>query len=66
MRQGTEQAGLYSASVIEGWNLMGGTIDWSALPAVMELVHVEDAELYVRGLVQLRDHLREEAEAGRG
>lgn len=41
---------------------MGGVIDWTGVAAVAELVGAPDAELLIRGLVQLRDHLLQEAE----
>lgn len=34
---------------------MGGAIDWHALPIVAELLGVDDIDLLVRGLVQIRD-----------
>lgn len=33
---------------------MGGELDWSAVPVVAELLGVEDVELLVLGLVQIR------------
>ena len=47
-----------TGAVIEGWNLMGGTLDWQALPLLAELLGVRDPELWIRGLVQIRDHRR--------
>ena len=48
---------------MEAWNLMGGSLDWQALPVVAELLSVDDAEMLVRGLAQIRDHFREENNA---
>jgi len=36
------------------WNLMGG-LDWAALPTVAAMLDVDDVDLLVRGLVQIRD-----------
>lgn len=44
---------------MEAWNLMGGSLDWQALPIVCELLAVDDPDLLVRGLVQIRDHFQE-------
>jgi hypothetical protein len=43
-------------SVVECWNLMGGTIEWAAIGPLAEMLGVNDAELLVRGLVHLRNH----------
>lgn len=39
---------------IQAWNMMGGALEWDALPTVCELLGVEDPELLIRQLVQLR------------
>lgn len=45
--------------IVEAWNLMGGSLDWQALPIVCEMLSVEDPDLLVRGLAQIREHFRE-------
>lgn len=41
------------------WNLMGGTIDWAALPVVVDLLGEDDPETLIRGLIMVRDALSE-------
>jgi hypothetical protein len=43
---------------VELWNLMGGEIDWAALPALVALHDVRDVELLLDWLTCLRDQLR--------
>lgn len=50
---------LEAEQIVEAWNLMGGEIAWAALPVVCELLDVENPELLIRGLAQIRDHYRE-------
>jgi hypothetical protein len=40
---------------IQAWNMMGGTIDWAALPVITEMLGIEDIELFIRQLVLIRD-----------
>ncbi|HSH47553.1 MAG TPA: hypothetical protein VK991_03070, partial [Halomonas sp.] len=47
------------------WNLMGGEIDWQALPLLAEIKGVKDIELLITGLTTIRDHFRAEAERER-
>jgi hypothetical protein len=35
---------------------MGGEIEWSALPVVVELLGVADVEVLIAQLVTIRDH----------
>jgi hypothetical protein len=44
----------YVQTVIAAWNLAGG-LDWNALPTVAAMLDVDDIDLLVRGLVQIRD-----------
>lgn len=44
---------MFSAATIRAWNMMGG-IDWSALPVVAELIGIDDVELLVDGLMQIK------------
>jgi hypothetical protein len=44
---------------VEGWNMMQG-IDWQALPVIVEMLGIEDVDLYIRQLLTIRnfhDHL---------
>ena len=34
---------------------MGARIDWAALPVITAVLDVDDVELFVRGLLQIRD-----------
>ncbi|HET8870271.1 MAG TPA: hypothetical protein VFM48_07485 [Aquabacterium sp.] len=45
---------------ITAWNLMGGCIDWAALPLIAEMLGINDPEALVLDLVTIRDHGREE------
>jgi len=42
---------------------MGGEIDWRALPAVAEILGVDDLELLVHGLIEIREHFRRQRAA---
>lgn len=48
-----------TAQVAEAWNLMGGDVEWSALPTLAELLDVDDYELWVRGLCAMRNAMKE-------
>lgn len=37
---------------------MGGMIDWTALPIVVELYGVEDVGLFISKLEAIREHVR--------
>lgn len=52
--QGLQQ-GPAERQAIEAWNLMGSRIDWAALPTITAVLDVEDVDLFVRGLLQIRD-----------
>lgn len=47
------------------WNLMGGTIDWGGLPALVEVLDVEDVELLIEQLAAIRNYMRELEDAER-
>lgn len=36
---------------------MGGQIDWTALPIIVDLYGVEDVETFIAKLVAIREHL---------
>ncbi len=40
---------------VRAWNLMGGCIDWSALPIICDLLGVSDPEMLVSQLVLIRN-----------
>lgn len=42
-------------AAIQAWNLMGGALDWSAIPHLVDLLGVDDVELFILQLVQIRD-----------
>lgn len=44
---------------IQAWNLMGGTIDWAALPLIVEMLGINDMELFIRQLILIRDFKNE-------
>lgn len=48
---------------VDAWFLMGGEIRWEALPAVAELLGVEDVEMLIHGLVEIREHFRRQRDA---
>ena len=35
--------------------MLGGEIDWSALPIVVELLGINDADVLIRDLIVIRD-----------
>ena len=39
---------------LQGWNLMGGEIEWGALDTIAALVGAEDVEVFIRGLLEIR------------
>jgi len=40
---------------IKAWNLLGGQIDWAGLPVVAEMLGIDDIELLVMQMMQIRD-----------
>lgn len=44
---------------------MGGVIDWTGLPSLIEILDVEDPELLVEQLVAIRTYVRERDAAER-
>lgn len=44
---------------IRAWNLMEGSIDWQAMPAVTELLGIDDIEVLTAQLEAIRKHGRE-------
>jgi hypothetical protein len=45
--------------VIRAWNLMGGEIDWAAIPILCPMFGITDVELFVVQLTTLRNHMQE-------
>jgi hypothetical protein len=41
---------------VKAWNLMGGEINWSALPIIAELTGYQDIEELIHYLATIRDH----------
>lgn len=41
--------------MVRAWNLMGGQIDWSALPIIADIVGFSDIETLLDQLCALRD-----------
>lgn len=39
---------------VQAWNIMGGAIDWQALPIVAEILGVEDIEMLITHLIAIR------------
>lgn len=44
-----------SAPALVAWKMMGGAMDWQALPMVVELIGVKDVELLVIQLLTIRE-----------
>lgn len=40
---------------IAAWNMMGGRLDWAALDILAEMVCVDDIEIWLVGLMTIRD-----------
>ncbi len=38
------------------WWMMGGVLDWAALPAIMEFIGTHDPEPLIEQLLAMRDH----------
>lgn len=53
-RSQTKSQDDFTSLVISAWNLMGG-LEWAALPTVAAMLDIDDVELLIRGLVQVRD-----------
>lgn len=43
------------AAAVLAWNMMGGALDWSALPLVSAVLSVDDMEILIRQLCLIRD-----------
>lgn len=46
---------------IEAWQMMGGEVDWSAIPQVCDLLEVEDPHALYLDLRVMQTHLRHRA-----
>lgn len=51
---------------LRAWELMGGEINWAALPLIVELLGVDDVRMFVLHLTVIRNHEARQAAAGRG
>ena len=40
---------------VDVWNMLGGEINWSALPMLVELLDINDADILIRDLIVIRD-----------
>ncbi|MBK8916490.1 MAG: hypothetical protein IPM64_18135 [Phycisphaerales bacterium] len=49
--------------VIRAWNMMGGEVNWIALPVIAEMFGVVDVECFLARLIALRDHMQRQAAA---
>lgn len=47
------------AAAVLAWNMMGGVVDFAALPIVSSVLGVDDVELLVRELCLIRDFKNE-------
>ena len=45
-------------AAIKAWNVMGGEIQWVALPIFVEMFGVDDVEQFIRDLVTIRENMR--------
>ena len=45
-------------TAVDAWNLMGGEIDWSGLPFVLEFLGADDPESVVWQIAEIRDHMQ--------
>lgn len=45
------------APAIKAWNMMAGTVEWSALPILADTLDVRDPERWISQLLTIRDHL---------
>ena len=46
---------LGTAIALQAWNMMGGEIDWVALPIVIELFGIENVPDFVDALITIRN-----------
>jgi len=44
--------------VLDAWSLMGGQIDWSALPFLVELYGIRDPDIFLAELVAVREYVQ--------
>jgi len=54
----------FRTEAIEAWNIMSGTIDFSALPVVGEYLGVENYEQFIADLVCIQEHMKREKTNG--
>ncbi len=48
---------------MRAWNMMGGEVNWTALPVLMAMFGVDDPETFIVRLLALRDFKHREAAA---
>jgi hypothetical protein len=53
----------YGPPAVDAWFLMGGEIHWDAIPALVELLGIDDVEMMIHGLVEIREHFRRQRDA---
>jgi len=44
---------------MQAWHVMGRTLDWQALPFLVELYGVPDVEVFISELVAIREYVTE-------
>jgi len=49
---------------LRAWNLMGGEVNWVALPIVSEMLGVEDVDTWTEQLCAIRDYFQRKAADG--
>ncbi|MDJ0792442.1 MAG: hypothetical protein QNJ71_11145 [Acidimicrobiia bacterium] len=54
----------FETDAIEAWNMLGGQIDWSALPVICDILDIVDPETLARDLVTMRDHFARQTKHG--
>lgn len=48
---------------MRAWNMMGGEVNWTALPVLMAMFGVVDDETFIVRMLALRDFKQREAQA---
>lgn len=54
--QKPEELGASHKKILKAWNMMGRQIDWSALPIIVEYLDVDDVEILIDGLLEIRNY----------
>jgi hypothetical protein len=45
-------------AAVAAWNVMGGVVDWSALPLLADMYGVADLPMFVAYVVAIRDEMK--------